>query len=94
LGLIRQHSDPVPVGNAPPPGADRNGIHFPENRPKSPGMKTPCIDVCKWDRATGWCRGCGRTKDETKGWKKLAKKVRREIGDALPDRLKLLKKMS
>lgn len=53
-------------------------------------MKDPCIDVCKWDRATGWCKGCGRTKDEAKGWKKLGKKLRREIGDALRTRLRLL----
>ncbi|MCY1425118.1 hypothetical protein D3C76_413030 [compost metagenome] len=32
-------------------------------------MKSPCIKVCKFDEDV--CLGCGRTRDEIKGWKKL-----------------------
>ncbi|MBO3274375.1 DUF1289 domain-containing protein [Pseudomonas schmalbachii] len=32
-------------------------------------MKSPCIKVCKFDE--GICLGCGRTREEIKGWKKL-----------------------
>lgn len=52
-------------------------------------MASPCIDVCRYDEATGWCLGCGMTRAEKKGWKK--KRVDRDaVRDALPDRLALL----
>ena len=33
--------------------------------------KNPCTGVCRIDKSTGLCRGCWRTRDEIKGWKKL-----------------------
>ena len=30
---------------------------------------SPCISICKTDPKTGYCYGCGRTKDEKKIWK-------------------------
>lgn len=33
-------------------------------------MERPCIDICTYDDATGWCRGCGMTKPERKAWKR------------------------
>ncbi|MGN6277779.1 MAG: DUF1289 domain-containing protein [Sphingomonas sp.] len=24
-------------------------------------MKSPCVEICRFDRGTGWCIGCGRT---------------------------------
>jgi predicted Fe-S protein YdhL (DUF1289 family) len=33
-------------------------------------MKSPCIDVCRFDSRTGWCIGCGRTLAECRLWKK------------------------
>jgi hypothetical protein len=30
-------------------------------------MKSPCLEVCILDGRTGWCRACGRTKDEWAG---------------------------
>jgi predicted Fe-S protein YdhL (DUF1289 family) len=29
----------------------------------------PCIKVCRYDNESGWCFGCGMTKQEKKGWK-------------------------
>ena len=53
-------------------------------------MKNPCIDVCKFDKKSGWCIGCGRSKDECKAWKKAPKKHLKEIKQELPWRLKKL----
>ena len=38
---------------------------------KSEKPKSPCIDVCEFSRPKGWCVGCGRTREETVGWKKM-----------------------
>ncbi|MGE8497797.1 MAG: DUF1289 domain-containing protein [Pseudomonas sp.] len=40
-------------------------------------MKDPCINVCKFDDSI--CVGCGRSKAEIKGWKKLGKAERRAV---------------
>ena len=53
-------------------------------------MKSPCIDICKFDKKSGWCIGCGRTKDECRFWKKESKKHLKEIKHDLPRRLKKL----
>jgi len=54
-------------------------------------MKSPCIDICAFDKKTGWCKGCGRTKDECRSWKKEDKKTLLKIAMDLPRRLKKLK---
>ena len=33
--------------------------------------KSPCIDICDFSGAHGWCVGCGRTREETRTWNKL-----------------------
>ena len=35
-------------------------------------VKSPCIKVCKFDGKTGLCIGCLRTREETRGWKKMS----------------------
>jgi uncharacterized protein len=50
------------------------------------GMASPCIDVCRYDEATGWCLGCGMTRKDKKHWKK-EKERRPEIRAVLPGRL-------
>jgi predicted Fe-S protein YdhL (DUF1289 family) len=52
-------------------------------------MASPCIDVCRYDEATGWCLGCGMTRKDKKHWKK-EKERRPQIRAALPDRLAAL----
>ncbi|QKZ03553.1 MULTISPECIES: DUF1289 domain-containing protein [Pseudomonas] len=39
--------------------------------------KDPCIGVCKFDDDV--CVGCGRSKREIKGWKKMDKGERRQV---------------
>lgn len=34
-------------------------------------MERPCIKVCDFDDDSGWCRGCGMTKQERKAWKRV-----------------------
>jgi uncharacterized protein len=29
---------------------------------------SPCVSVCRLDRATGWCLGCRRTLEEIADW--------------------------
>jgi predicted Fe-S protein YdhL (DUF1289 family) len=39
-------------------------------------VKTPCIEICKFDGKSGFCVGCLRTRDECRDWKKM-KDIRR-----------------
>jgi dUTP pyrophosphatase len=50
---------------------------------------SPCVDVCRHDAATGWCRGCGMTRAERKAWKRVPAE-RASILAALPARLEAL----
>ncbi|MBK1660524.1 DUF1289 domain-containing protein [Paracraurococcus ruber] len=52
-------------------------------------MASPCIDICRYDEATGWCLGCGMTRKDKKHWKK-EKDRRPAIREALPGRLDAL----
>lgn len=60
----------------------------------APEVKSPCIDVCKIDPASGLCAGCLRTLDEIVGWAAadretklavLARVEQRRAGPAAPD---------
>ena len=31
-------------------------------------VKSPCVGICAFDEATGWCRGCLRSLDEIAQW--------------------------
>lgn len=55
-------------------------------------IKSPCTDVCIFDRSKGWCKGCGRTLKEAKEWRKLSPYHRKQIERALPVRLNILLK--
>ncbi|MBB3286071.1 MULTISPECIES: DUF1289 domain-containing protein [Rhizobium] len=50
-------------------------------------MLTPCILVCSIDQTTGYCFGCGRTSAEIGAWMNYSDDERREIMEALPERL-------
>jgi predicted Fe-S protein YdhL (DUF1289 family) len=52
-------------------------------------MASPCIDICRYDEASGWCLGCGMTRPERKRWKK-EKNTRPAIRAALPSRVAML----
>lgn len=42
-------------------------------------MITPCISICKIDRQTKVCQGCGRTNEEIKMWSKYTDEQRMEV---------------
>lgn len=50
-------------------------------------IETPCILVCSIDMKTGFCFGCGRTRDEIGGWMGMTPETRRAVMAELPDRL-------
>jgi len=52
--------------------------------------KNPCISLCKFDDDI--CIGCGRSKKEIKGWKKMDKDERKVVLADSAGRLKGLKK--
>ncbi|WP_071889843.1 DUF1289 domain-containing protein [Obesumbacterium proteus] len=55
-------------------------------------VKSPCIDECLFLNPKGWCQGCGRTLKEAREWQKLSPFHRKKIENALPTRLRNLKK--
>jgi predicted Fe-S protein YdhL (DUF1289 family) len=50
-------------------------------------IESPCILVCSIDLKTGYCYGCGRTRDEIAGWLAMSDERRREVMAELPARL-------
>jgi predicted Fe-S protein YdhL (DUF1289 family) len=55
-------------------------------------IESPCILVCSMDIKTGYCFGCGRTRDEISGWITMAPETRREIMNELPARLETVER--
>ncbi len=56
-----------------------------------PDIESPCIKVCAVDGETGLCLGCGRSLKEIGGWMQLGDDGRREVMEALPDRMAKLR---
>jgi predicted Fe-S protein YdhL (DUF1289 family) len=50
-------------------------------------IESPCILVCAIDDRTGYCFGCGRTREEIGAWLTMSPAERRAIMQALPARL-------
>ncbi len=48
--------------------------------------KSPCIGICKIGNTTGLCKGCLRSRQEIKGWKKLSKSERRDVLETVAQR--------
>ncbi|WP_426125600.1 DUF1289 domain-containing protein [Pararhizobium sp. PWRC1-1] len=55
-------------------------------------METPCILVCSIDMTTGFCFGCGRTRDEIGAWTLYTSEERRNLMEILPARLETLER--
>jgi len=53
-------------------------------------VKSPCIELCKFDGKTGLCLGCLRTLDETRAWEKMSDHRRHQIVNERPLREKKL----
>jgi predicted Fe-S protein YdhL (DUF1289 family) len=50
-------------------------------------IESPCILVCSIDMKTGYCFGCGRTREEIGAWTTMTPEGRREVMGELPARL-------
>ncbi len=55
-------------------------------------MESPCILVCSIDMNTGYCFGCGRTRDEIGLWTSYSDAERRAIMEVLPARLETVER--
>ncbi|MCD2184567.1 DUF1289 domain-containing protein [Rhizobium sp. GN54] len=55
-------------------------------------MESPCILVCSIDDATGYCYGCGRTREEIGAWTQYTPEQRRALMAALPERLTMVER--
>ena len=55
-------------------------------------MESPCILVCSIDMKTGYCFGCGRTRDENRAWTLYTSEERRNIMELLPARLETVER--
>ncbi len=55
-------------------------------------MESPCILICSIDMATGYCFGCGRTRDEIGAWTLYSAQQRGDIMEALPARLETMER--
>lgn len=55
-------------------------------------MESPCILVCSIDGKTGYCFGCGRTRDELARWIEMTDAERRAVMDVLPARLETVER--
>lgn len=49
-------------------------------------MVSPCVNICRMDRTTGWCEGCARTLVEIARWSSTDDGDRQAILDQLPGR--------
>ncbi len=59
---------------------------------KTPTIESPCILVCAIDMKTGYCFGCGRTKDEIGDWLTMTVPQRRAVMELLPARLETVER--
>lgn len=55
-----------------------------------PDVESPCINICVVDPETGFCVGCGRTRDEIASWLAISPQARRQIMSGLPERVETL----
>ena len=55
-------------------------------------IESPCILVCSIDMKTGYCFGCGRTRDEIGDWLTMSSAERRSVMEILPARLETVER--
>ena len=49
--------------------------------------KDPGIGVCKFSKKSGLCKGCLRTRDEKRDWKRMGAAGRRAAADRILERM-------
>ncbi|UUP15612.1 DUF1289 domain-containing protein [Nitratireductor thuwali] len=55
-------------------------------------IESPCILVCSIDTKTGYCFGCGRTREEIASWTAMNPAQRRGVMADLPARLETVER--
>lgn len=55
-------------------------------------IESPCILVCSIDMKTGYCFGCGRTRDEIATWLTMTPDERRTVMGSLQARLETVER--
>jgi predicted Fe-S protein YdhL (DUF1289 family) len=55
-------------------------------------IESPCILVCSMDMKTGYCFGCGRTRNEISDWLTMTSAERRAVMEILPARLETVER--
>jgi uncharacterized protein len=60
------------------------------NDMSQPLIETPCVKICVVDPETGFCIGCGRTRQEIGSWLGLSAEQRRQVMGGLPERVATL----
>ena len=50
-------------------------------------IETPCVKICVVDPETGFCIGCGRTRNEIGAWLGMSPDARRAVMAELPERV-------
>lgn len=55
-------------------------------------IESPCILVCSIDVKTGFCFGCGRTREEIGAWMGMTTETRRSVMAQLPARLETVER--
>ncbi len=55
-------------------------------------VQSPCVLICSIDMKTGYCFGCGRTRDEISGWMNYTDAERTEIMNGLEARLETVER--
>ncbi|MGA1808860.1 DUF1289 domain-containing protein [Sphingobium sp. WW5] len=57
-------------------------------------VRSPCIELCGFDASSGWCRGCGRSREEVRRWRNLRPGEACKVSADLPQRLSKLRAKS
>lgn len=55
-------------------------------------IESPCILVCVIEQNSGYCYGCGRTRDEITDWSSYSDQQRSELMPELPERVSKLER--
>ncbi|MEW4468077.1 DUF1289 domain-containing protein [Parasphingorhabdus sp. JC815] len=53
-------------------------------------MESPCNNICKIDRISGFCIGCGRSLDEITEWSSAPPARQQKILVQLPERIRVI----
>ena len=53
-------------------------------------LPSPCMDVCKFEGANGWCIGCGRTLPECRKWRTLPRREQQAMLATFRKRMRMM----